>query len=177
MSIKFLCVTLPHMSILCRRLAAGGAVGSARRPALYGPCQRLPGARPVHGTACGELLARRGRRSLGGAAAERPGDRLRRPLLRRGHGPERARPAGGGCYPPRGGDDEAAACAGGAVNAQPSARRITGSPVQCRIPLSTVTVLRSMRFSYTPSAASTRTSAAFALRENTPTKRLPALPR
>lgn len=41
----------------------------------------------------------------------------------------------------------------------------------------TVTALRSMRFSYTPSAASTRTSAAFALRENTPTKRLPALPR
>ena len=114
---------------------------------------------------------------LGGATAERPGDRLRRPLLRRGHGPECARLAGGGCYPPRGGDDEAAACAGGAVNAQPSARRITGSPVQCRIPFSTATVLRSMRFSYTPSAASTRTSAAFALRENTPTKRLPALPR
>mgnify|MGYP002568790703 CR=1 FL=1 len=134
-------------------------------------------ASPVHGAARGELLARRGQRPLGGAAAERPGDRLRRPLLRRGHGPERARPAGGGGYPPRGGDDEAAACAGRAVNAQPSARRITGSPVQERIPFFTVTVLRSMRFSYTPSAASTRTSAAFALRENTPTKRLPALPR
>ena len=64
-----------HLAFLRRRLAAGGAVGSARRPALYGPCQRLPGARPVHGAARGELLARRGRRSLGGAAAERPGGR------------------------------------------------------------------------------------------------------
>lgn len=39
------------------------------------------------------------------------------PLLCRGHGPERARPAGGRGHPPRGGNDEAAACAGGAVSA------------------------------------------------------------
>ena len=70
----------------CRLCAATGSLWSMSATARRAPCSRRSARR-----ATGPARAT----PLGGAAAERPGDRLRRPLLRRGHGPEcAALPAG-----------------------------------------------------------------------------------
>ena len=58
-----------------------------------------------------------------------------------------------------------------------SVQRMTGAPVQKSVPFCTVTVPPRIRSSYRPSGSSTATGADAALSENTPTKRLPSLPR